>query len=222
MANRQQLGRVSSENCTPTKERSPDIEPRPIFTDIDDDELITRLLGYADFLLHTHTWQGTRGGEPPDGAASDLVQTAFFLYLAEFRHRPEGLEAFTFMAGVIRSRLSHLLEKHKHENVPHLPIVNDPAAWPDTVAAESIPSRDTTCTDGTMAIAETWLPRLRSSFGENSLVVRYVELIISGTFNSASTRAKELGVQVGDVFNLNRQLRRFARRYSSALRERRS
>jgi hypothetical protein len=222
MANRRQLGRLSSEHCLPAEERPPDTEPQPLFPEVDDDQLIIRLLGYADALLHMHTWQGTRGGEPPDGAADDLVQTAFVQYLAHVRNHPDGLPAYTFMAGVIRSRLSHLLEKHKHENVPHLPIVNDPAAWPAAVAAESIAARDTTCTDATNAIAEKWLPRLRSTFGESSLVVRYVELVASGISGSASTRADALGVEVRDVFNVHRQLRRFARRFSSAPERRRS
>jgi DNA-directed RNA polymerase specialized sigma24 family protein len=222
MANRRQLGRVSSEDCPPAKERPPNIEPQPLFPGVDDEQLIIRLLGYADALLHMHTWQGTRGGEPPDGAAGDLVQTAFVQYFAQLRHHPEGLPAYTFMAGVIRSRLSHLIEKHKHENVPHLPIVNDPAAWPAAVAAETIPARDTACTDATHAIAEKWLPRLRSTFGESSLVVRYVELVASGTSGSASTRAEALGVDVRDVFNVHRQLRRFARRFLSAPEGRRS
>lgn len=191
-----------------------------MFLGVDRDDLVTRLLGYANHLVHTHTWRGMPGAEPPNGSAEDLVQTAFQKYASGARRCPPNLDPYTFFVGIIRSEFSHLLAKRENR-FAHLAIVNDASSHPGTVPAEVIEEQLVDVGEPESAAAK-WLPALRDRYGESSLPVRYVELIADGTVATAATYADVLGVNTVDIFNLNRLLRRFASRFRSKEHRRKS
>ena len=80
MAGRQQDSRMSSQESPPTTVPTTVAVLRPMLLGVDRDDLVTRLLGYANNLVHSRTWCRIRGAEPPNDSAEDLVQTAFQKY----------------------------------------------------------------------------------------------------------------------------------------------
>jgi DNA-directed RNA polymerase specialized sigma24 family protein len=168
-------------------------------------ELTKRLLGFADALLRRQKWRGTLTVAPGSPDAEALVVDAFSKCASGERPYRGKVPLFIHLTGIIRSEISHLQRKRENKQ-PHLAITNSAARG--AILGATIPDTDAATAEDIL-IAADWLTLLRTAFANDSNMLRYIDLRQTEMFASASEYARELGLSVLEVFNMNRRLKRF-------------
>lgn len=168
-------------------------------------ELTKRLLARAHYLLHHNSWRGTLAVPPGTPDAKALVVDAFSKCASGERPYRGAVSLYLHLEGIIRSEISHLQRRLENKN-PHLAISN--TAAPGAIRGAIIANPDDTTKEDEL-VARDWLTRLNAAFSNDGTMLRYIALRQTEMFDNAREYAFKLGVTVGDVFNLNRRLKRF-------------
>ena len=188
-----------------------DDQERPVWEGEDLIDLIDRLLLAAYYLLRRHpSWRGNTAGAAP-GALSpqDLVNTAFEKYYT--RTRPDDVDAYTLLKGIMRGEVGHLAEKAENR---HDHVFISSTEGPGVIAPEAIPDRNQLTPEEELIArdgANEVLGGIRRRFPDEEDLLAYVDLLATGQYATSHEFSEALGVSRKEIFNYRRRLARFHR-----------
>ena len=184
----------------------------PMLDGIDLDNLAKRLVVYAAMLLDSHrAWRGNAASGPPGApSAQDFVNEAILKYLDGRRKRPPGLALDKFLAGVIRSDISHLAE-HTESREFHVFLTNADVVSVGMFPVAALAGDAYTTTDRRL-IAEKLLQRVHAAHPEDDQFIRYATLLLNREFDDSGGLAHALHISIAAAGNLRRRLVRFVAR----------
>jgi len=191
-------------------------EVRELFERHPWEDAIPRLVKYALDRIRRLKWQGAQGGEPFGRAAEDFVFIAIQKVLSGERSwDPQRYPDLTIhLMGIIKSEISHFVESQENRcirteatlnsNTKEGPIDNTPS---------SIPSpREALINAELEKEAEEFLWGFLDFLSDDQPLTKMVECIVYG-FAKPRDVAEALRVDISEVYNMRKQLRRRLRDY---------
>lgn len=179
---------------------------------------IPRLRRYARERADRLTWAGIRRGPLPGGRTpEDVVHSAIEKVLTGVRSWDPAIQPDLelFLASVVDSELSHLVESWEHRHVR--PAAALPAAGDDPDRAVQDPIQDTPSPAAGPAEAaarreeadrqEAFAAAFVASMADDPMLQRIVECIVADVVKPGEI-AQRLGIPVTEVYNRRKQLQR--------------
>lgn len=181
-------------------------------------DITPRLLLYAALKIRMMVWLGQPGGKPPSGVeADDLVQRAIYKVLTGERSWPhEKVTLLRFLMSVIRSdvnnlsklkentvtyRIKHLVNQGKHES----------NIFDNKIDVSNKKDEREVNNPENNIIEKQNLKEIKyilSKLKSDPPAYRFAELVINKEIYKPRDIAKEMGINVREVYNIKKRLRK--------------
>src|ERR1700674_2122166 len=160
------------------------------------DDIIPRLVFFALQRLNTKIWLGKYCGNPPEGTdANDIVHNAIKKVLSGERMWNKSIPLIYFLMGIVRSDISNMARSFenrrttRYSNIKSLPLQEDIENFLEN---DFIYERD----------------NILKLLEDDYLLYHIAKLIIDDDVNKPKDMSKILNVDIKEIYNARKRLRR--------------
>jgi DNA-directed RNA polymerase specialized sigma24 family protein len=177
------------------------------------EEIFPKLLLYAERLIRYRVWPGVflPGGIQP----GDLAQRAVYKVLSgERRWQHEKVTLLRLLMGIIRSDLSNLLQQREAQLTSRLEDYISARKSTNTLRAQTRSTLDGQSSRSQEEFAKE-REQLLALYSSDPLAQKCVELIIDHNVFKPRDLARELNINIKEVYNLKKRIQRKLSRHTT-------